>query len=166
MTRKRTHWLTLALAPLLMFAAAACDDDDGNLNDFDSPGEDNDGVVADATVATPDGNHTPKSGTDDNLPEANEVPEIVRDGLESAFGDAEWVNDVGDIERDGDTLSFKLDRDAATETEAFQESCNAVVDVVMRIPGIDTNTVEVKDENDDVVMRAEDGDSECAPVGE
>lgn len=165
MTRIRTQWLTLALAPLLLLAFAACDDDDGNLNDGDSAGGDNDGVVAGATVATPDGNSTPNDANDDNLPEANEIPEIIRDGLESTFGGVDWVADVGDIERDEETISFKLDRSFANDPEAFQEACNGVTEVVMGIPGININTVEVKDEDGEVTMRAEDGEDECAPVG-
>jgi|GEM_PF-4538435 len=154
MTTTRHTWSWFLLLPLFALGLAACGDYD---DDDDTTGGART-AVAGATLGT-----TPESTPDDEAPEANEIPELVRDGLERAFGDAEWFNDVTDIERDGDTVRFKLDRDFATDREAFEDSCNAIADLVMDTGILDVETIEAEDEDGAVVMTAE-GESTCRPA--
>lgn len=146
---------TWLFAPFLFFfavTAAACTDDDQDGADGD------DGVVL---GTTPEGPLDAEPGVDSLGDDLNEV---VRRHLEVDFGDRDWVDDVQDIEHDGDKVRVQLDRNFEADRQDFDELCTAVVGQLADTDVWDIEEVTVTDEDGREVMRSRPDQPQCESV--
>ena len=97
-------------------------------------------------------------------PLANDIPSLVIEGLQNDFGDEDWLDDVGDIERDGDTVRVTLDRDFDTDRQAFEQLCTAVAGQLMGEESLGVRKVIVENEDGEDVMRSEGSQPQCTPL--
>lgn len=146
----RWTWFLLPSLLFLSATAVACDGDDPDGADKD------DGVVL---GTTPEGGLDAEPG--DN-PLADDLDEVVRRHFEVEFGDRQWVDDVGDIERDGETVTITMESEF--DQENFDEACTAAVAQLMAQDDFGVEEVEVKDEDGDVRMRSRPGEPQCEVV--
>lgn len=147
---------TWLFAPFLLFfaATAACTGDDQDGADGD------DGVVL---GTTPEGSLDTQPGVDALGDDLNEV---VRRHLEVDFGDRDWVDDVQDIELDGDKVRVQLDRNFDADRQDFDELCTAVVGQLSDTDVWDIEEVTVTDENEREVMRSRPDQPQCDPIAQ
>lgn len=145
----KSKWLLAPSLVILAFAAACGDDDYG--------GSDDDGVVL---GTTPEDTVTGPALN----PPGDDLDGAVRQNLERVYGIRDWVDDVEDIEKDGDKLLVKLDRDFEEDQTDFEDLCAAVLAQVKDTDLYHVEEVAVTDADDREVMRARADDPECEPV--
>lgn len=138
--------ILLALTVFAGAMAISCDDDDDT------------SVVRQETVQ-----HYPDTIPGDE-PLANDIPELVTEHLETEFGEEDWVDDVGEIERDGGTVRVTLERDFESDQQAFDELCTAVAAELMSEEDLGVREVIVAGEEGEDVMRTEGSQPQCAPL--
>jgi hypothetical protein len=110
---------------------------------------------------TPEGPLDAEPGVDSLGDDLNEV---VRRQLEVDFGDRDWVDDVQDIEHDGDKVRVQLDRNFEADRQDFDELCTAVVGQLADTDVWDIEEVTVTDEDGREVMRSRPDQPQCESV--
>lgn len=131
---------------MVSFIGVACSSKDGKVPD-----------VRRTSVDVPD-----TSPGDDPL--SDDLQAVVERHLEVDFGSKGWLKDVGDITKDGFTVTVNFNRDFSADEQDFDGLCTAVAGLVISSPHYAGEQVIVKDKDGTPVIRSREGVPQCLPI--